>query len=109
MNQIPLTALPNQTISFNVDGAYWQLHIYQAVNFVCADVMRDGVAITSGVRCFVGVPLLQYPSMYLPNFGNFIFDADVDWTNFGMSCNLYYLTQAELQQFEELMISGVTS
>ncbi len=109
MNQIPLTALPNQTISFNVDGSYWQLHIYQCVNFMCADVTRDGVAVISGVRCFAGMPLLQYPYMYLPTFGNFIFDSDVDWTNFGISCNLYYLKQSELQQFEELMLNGVSA
>lgn len=109
MNQIPLTALPNQNISFNVDGSYWQLHIYQCVNFMCADVTRDGVAVVSGVRCFAGMPLLQYPYMYLPDFGNFIFDADVDWTNFGLSCNLYYLHQDELQQFQEMMLSGVSA
>lgn len=109
MNQIPITALPNQTISFNVDGSYWQIHLYQCVNFMCADITRDGAAVVSGVRCFVGIPLMPYPSMYLPNLGNFIFDSEVDWTNFGVSCNLFYLQQSELIAFEALVLSGVAA
>ena len=74
-----------------------------------ADVTRDGVAVVSGVRCFAGMPFLQYQYQYLPNFGNFIFDADPDWTDFGVACNLYFLRQSELKQFEEMMLTGVSA
>jgi len=106
MFQIPLSALPNQSISFNLDGAYWQLRVFQAVNSMCADISRDGVPIVTGVRCYGGVALMQYPHMYQPNFGNFIFDSDADWTNFGTSCNLYYLQCGELEQFSELVLAA---
>lgn len=109
MYQVPITALPNQNISFNVDGAYWQIHVYQSVLHMCIDVARNGTPVASGVRCFVGIPVLQYEYMYLPNFGNFVFDSDVDWTNFGVSCNLYYLQQNELQQFMSMVQSGVSA
>jgi len=106
MYQIPLAGVANQSISFNVDGAYWQLHVYQSISHMCIDIAQNGVAIASGVRCFVGIPLMQYPYMYLPNFGNFVFDSNPDWTNFGTSCNLYYLEQAELNEFTEAIMSG---
>ena len=76
---------------------------------MCADITRNGVSIASGVRCFGGIPLLQYSYMYLPNFGNFVFDSDADFTNFGVSCNLYYLEQNELQQFNELIANGAAA
>lgn len=108
MQQIPLEALPNQTISFNVDGAYWQLKVYQTIQFMTADIYRNGQPVSTGIRCFGGIPLLQYEYMFLPGFGNFIFDSDADWTNFGTNCNLYYLNKTELQQFNEDVLSGST-
>lgn len=70
---------------------------------MCADVTRNGQPIISGVRCFVGQPLMPYPYMYEPNFGNFVFDANPDYTNFGVSCNLFYMSSSEFAQFKELM------
>lgn len=105
MFQVPLSPLPNQTIAFNVDGAYWQLHIYQAVTQVYADVSRNGTPLITGVRCFSGIGLLPYKHLHLPNFGNFIFDSDVDWTKFGISTSLYYLTLPELTAYQALVDS----
>jgi len=105
MYQIPLAQVPNQAISFNASGAYWQVRIYQSVRFMCMDVAKNGVTIATGVRCFGGTKILQYPYMYSPAFGNFVFDSDADWTNFGLSCNLYHLDQIELQQLETVMLS----
>lgn len=102
MYEIPLNSVPNQSISFNVDGAYWQLHIYQSLQHMCADISINGVDVVSGIRCFAGIALMQYDYMYLPNYGNFIFDSDPDWTNFGTSCKLYYLQQSEFIQFKSL-------
>lgn len=97
---IPLTPVPNQSISFNADGAYWQVHVYQAINYMCADITRNGTKLIDGVRCFGGIPLLPYSYMYAPNFGNLVFDEDADYTNFAASCNLLYLTATELAEFQ---------
>lgn len=102
MDLIPLTAVPNQSVAFNVDGAYWQVHLYQAVDKVYADVSRNSEVLITGVRCFGGVGLLPYDYMYMPNFGNFIFDGPVDWTTFGVSCRLYYLPLTEYQRYQTL-------
>jgi hypothetical protein len=102
MFQVPIIAVPNQYVSFNVDSVYWQLHVYQSINFMCADIAQNGVPIMTGIRCFSGTPLMPYPYMYEPDLGNFIFDSDGDWTNFGTSCNLYYL---QAQEFADFMAS----
>lgn len=107
---IPLSQVANQQISFNADGVLWTVKVYQAITHMCADISRSVIAsdpagtvgpvpIVNGIRCFGGIPLLQYSYQYAPNFGNFVFDTDADWTNFGATCNLYYLDQAELQEF----------
>jgi hypothetical protein len=102
MYQIPITSVPNQSLSFNVDGAYWQLHIYQSIDNMCADVTLAGANVISGHRCLAGVPLMPYPYMHEPNYGNFVFDNIVDWTDFGIGCNLYYLDAAEWTEFKQL-------
>jgi hypothetical protein len=117
MLAIPLAQVPNQQISFNADGVLWTVHVYQAITHMCADVSRSAlptdpagtsgqVPIIQGVRCFGGIALLQYPYMYEPNLGNFMFDSDADWTNFGASCNLYYLEQSEIGEFVAALEEG---
>ncbi len=104
MLAIPLASVPNQAISFNADNALWTLHIYQGGKFVCADVRINGENVIDGFRCFGGIPVLQYDYMTAPDFGNFVFDEDPDWTNFGGSCNLYYLSKDEMAQFNAEMV-----
>jgi hypothetical protein len=107
MLAIPLAQVPNQQISFNADGVLWTVKVYQAINHMCADISKNEVPVASGVRCFGGVALLQYPYMYAPSLGNFIFDSDADWTNFGATCQLYYLEQSEISTFLNALSSGV--
>jgi hypothetical protein len=121
MLAIPLAQVANQSISFNADGVLWTIHLYQTINFVCADIMRSRlpsddpttvnangqVTLVSGVRCFGGIPLLQYAYLFSGGLGNFCFDSDADWTEFGASCNLYYLEQDELATFTNALASGV--
>lgn len=102
MFQIPLTSVPNQSLSFNLDGAYWKLHIFQAVSLMYMDISRNGEVVISGSRCLGGIPVMPYEHMHLPNFGNFIFDSNADWTLFGNSCNLFYLTAAEYEEYAAL-------
>jgi hypothetical protein len=99
MDLIPLAAVPNQSVAFNVDGAYWQIHIFQAVDKMHADVTRNGTSLINGTGCFGGIALLPYDHLFDPTFGNFIFDVDADWTEFGTACKLYYLNKTELAQY----------
>lgn len=100
---IPLAQVPNQTLSFNADNVLWTIHVYQGGHFINADIAINGTLVFNGVRAFGGIELLQYGYMTAPNLGNFVFDEDADWTNFGASCHLYYLNQAEMAQFDAAM------
>lgn len=106
MLPIPLTALANQEISFNADNAYWEIHIYQAIDKMYADIVRDGVTIVKGTRCLAGIGVLPYSYMHMPNFGNFVFDNTVDWTAFGVDCNLYYLDVNEWAAYQTAVKGG---
>ncbi len=103
MLAIPLATVPNQAISFNADNVLWTLHVYQGGKFMCADIQKNGVDVINGFRCFGGIAVLQYDYMTVPDLGNFVFDEDPDWTNFGGSCNLYYLSKDEMVLFEAEM------
>lgn len=98
MYRIPLTNVPNQQINFNVDGAYWQLHIYAAIEHMCVDISRNGVLLAEGVRCFGGIQVVPYFHMYR-GYGNFIFNGEPDWEQFGGAVNLFYLSAAELAEY----------
>ena len=110
MYPVPLQPIPTQTVSFNVDNAFWQLKFYQSINFMCCDITLNGTPVMSGVRCFGGFPLLPYDYMSQDGtYGNLIFDSDADWSEFGSTCNLYYLEAAEYQQFELMLLLGVSA
>lgn len=102
MFKIPLTSIPNQSISFNMDGAYWEVHVFQAIERMYIDITRNSQVVIQGSRCLGGIPLMPYRYMYAPLFGNFIFDSDADWTKFGNSCNLFYLTADEFTEYSKL-------
>ncbi|AWD92413.1 hypothetical protein [Xanthomonas phage Carpasina] len=106
MYKVELNPVPNQTVSFNLDGAFWQIHIFQSISFMCADISLNGRRVISGVRCFGGFGLMPYSYMTAPNFGNFVFDFDADWTGFGSTCSLYFLDAVEFKEFQSLMLSG---
>ena len=103
MFKVPLVNLPNQSIALNVDGAYWQLHISQATSYMYAAVTRDGIELIRGVRCLGGFGLMPYRHMYEPNFGNFVFDGDADWTRFNIDINLFYMTNSEWSEYQSLI------
>jgi hypothetical protein len=106
MLAIPLAQVANQNISFTADGVLWTIHVYQAINHMCADIYQNNVAVIQGVVCLSGTALMPYPYMYEPNLGNFMFDSDADFTEFGASCNLYYLEQSEISEFVAALAEG---
>lgn len=106
MYQIPLDSIPNQSVSFNVDGAYWQLHVFAAIENMCVDVYRNGTLLIQGVRCFGGIAVVPYDHL-MSGYGNFIFDNEVDYLNFSNSgCNLYYLNSEEFAEYNNQIEEG---
>lgn len=111
MQQIPLSKVASQESSFSLDGAFWTIKVYPAINHMVAEISRNGTLLMSGIRCFGGIKLLPYEWMCSGGFGNFYFDEDADWENFGDygTCNLYYMTADEVATYEATIKEGYAS
>lgn len=111
MERIPLSKVASQTVSFTADSEYWTIKVYPAISHMAADVSLNGTTLISGIRCFAGYPVVPYQYLIGDTLGNFIFDTEPDWENFGTSptCNLYYLTAAELASYNALIETGDAS
>lgn len=110
MIEIPLQAIPNQTLSIQLDGDQYDIKITattatttdhqtvaDSVNMI-VDIVRNNVAIVSGFRAMASYPLIPYS--YL-EAGNFVFvtsnDEYPDYREFGVTQSLIYATEAELE------------
>lgn len=95
--QIPLAPIPNQSLSVNLDGNFYDISIKSTKTIVFVDMYRNDVALVLGARVVPGFPILNY--RYLES-GNFILgtlnQALPDYTQFGTSQSLFYLSQLEL-------------
>lgn len=98
MRDIPIAAIPNQSLSVQLDDSRLVLRLKQGkADIMVADLERDGVPVISGTRVLAGEPIIPYH--YLEE-GNFILltldDALPIWTEFGVTQTLVYLTIAEV-------------
>ena len=98
MKTLTITATPNQSFSARLDNSLFDIAIKTINDTACIDVSRDGVALIKGARITPGTPI--FPYSYLET-GNFLFttlnDDLPDYTKFGISQNIYYITAAELE------------
>lgn len=95
--EIALEAIPNQTLSIQIDDNFWGITL-QAINgSMVATITRNGANVIAGMRCVAGSPLLPYNYM---ESGNFIFltadDELPDWQQFNVTQSLVYLSTEEL-------------
>lgn len=95
MMKIPLATVPNQSLSFTADSNFWELHLYQASDSMYMDIQIDGNLILSATRCVGGNLLIPYDYLWNPSYGNLVFDAEPDWEEFDITCNLIYLSNSE--------------
>lgn len=97
MRNIPIIATPNQSLSIRVDDTRLVLRLKEARGVMVADLERDGETVILGTRVLAGEPIIPY--RYLED-GNFLLltidDALPDWTVFGASQTLVYMTAAEV-------------
>lgn len=105
MINIPITNIPNQTLSINLDGNTYDLNIQATGNngnlgteIMAVDVIINNVAIVTGMRALPDFPII--PSRYLEN-GNFLIstmdDEYPNWRQFGITQSLIYVSQTELE------------
>lgn len=97
MRTIPITAVPNQSLSVQLDNLRYVLRIKEASGVMVADVERDSVTIITGTRVLAGELIIPYHYLEV---GNFIIltvnDELPDWRSFGVSQTLIYLEAADL-------------
>lgn len=105
MIQIPILAIPNQTLSIQLDNNQWDISIRStkdnddgSTGIMAMDIVINNVIILSGQRMVFGFPVIPYS--YLVN-GNLSFltevDAYPDWRQFGITQTLIYASNAELE------------
>jgi len=96
---IPLQAVPNQSLSVVVDGISYGLLLKTATNLTVVTIIRDNVTILSSTRAVFGTPIIPYG--YLED-GNFIFTCTTEdtlpfYTDFGVTQFLSFYTADELE------------
>lgn len=104
MQNVPLQALPSQTVSIQLGGQNCQINVYQTDNFgMFMDVYVAGAQIIAGVSCQNLTRIVR--DAYLGFQGDFVFydtsgnGADPDYAGLGATYTLTYLSAADLGSF----------
>jgi uncharacterized protein DUF6983 len=104
MIQIPITNIPNQSLSISLDGNVYDISIHACrdngvpgTGIVAFDVTINNTVIITGIRALPDFPII--PARYLEN-GNFLVttmnNEYPDWRQFGITQSLVYVSQSEL-------------
>jgi hypothetical protein len=96
---IPLTAIPNQSLSVRLNNQQFDLRVHDCGNSVMSiDITINDVILITGIRMVSNFPIIA--SEYMEN-GNFILQTSnyqyPDWTRFGVDQYLIYASQAEVE------------
>ena len=97
MMDIGIAAVPNQSLTVQLDDRVYDLTLREANGVMAASIARDGVDIIKNVRITAGTPLLPYQYQ---EAGNFLMTTEGDeliyYSNFDKTQFLLYLTPEEL-------------
>jgi hypothetical protein len=100
MRQIPLQAVPNQSLSFTADGNRWVVTIKQAVTSMIVDVVINDTAVITGFRIPGDDFILPYKYLGVRQ-GNLMMttqqDFLPDWNLFGQTQQLFYWSPDEME------------
>jgi|FreactcultureFD7_1027221.scaffolds.fasta_scaffold76176_2 hypothetical protein len=99
MLNIPLAAVPNQSLSVTLNSNQYDLRLHYCANDVMAiDLTINEVILLTGIRLVPNFPVIV--SEYMQN-GNFILQTVdneyPDYTRFGIDQFLIYASPAELE------------
>lgn len=120
MRIIPLQAIPNQSLSLQLDGINYDLRLHDCGNIMAVDIVVNNAALITGVRAVYGFPLIPYSYLEI-GVGNFTFINALDndneypyWDRFNTDQVLIYTSPQELQglnfsDFVQGVLSGPTT
>lgn len=100
MIDIGIAALPNQSLTVQLDGRLYSITLREANGAMAVSISRDGVRLVSNTRITAGTPLLPYRYQ---EAGNFLMTIDGEaipyYDQFGVTQFLVYVTPAELAAY----------
>lgn len=106
MIQIPILAIPNQSLSIQLDNNQWDILIRAchdnadgSTGIMAVDININNVEIISGQRAVCGFPIIPY--LYLENGNIGIVTANdeyPDWRQFGITQYLIYASNQEIEE-----------
>jgi hypothetical protein len=99
-SEIPLQALPNQSLSITLDGIRYGIRLRSTKLTIAIDLTINEEEVLMGSRVVAGSPVIPYK--YLKNGGgNFVFITELDdliyWEKFGINQSMIYFTIEELE------------
>ena len=98
-DQISLEAVANQSLTVLLDGQSYLLDFRLTLGSMAVSISINDAAVVSGSQFTADAPLIPYAHLE-GDGGNFIFetegDALPDFTEFGLTQFLFYITAAEL-------------
>ena len=97
MLEIPISALPRQSFSIQLGQSFYDFVITACQDIMAFTIVRDGTLIVSGQRAVAGYPIIPYEYLEDGNFLVLTNDEEYpDYTQFGITQSLMYITQEEL-------------
>jgi len=101
---IPIQAVPNQSLSVNLNGSQYVIAIRYTNGCMSVSISKDGVILVENVRAVGAYPVLPY--RYLEeNNGNFMFltanNLLPNYTQFNLTQSLLYFSPAELAVYRQ--------
>lgn len=99
MINIPLAAIPNQSLSITLNSQQYDIRIHDCGNGVMSiDIVINNVILITGIRLVPNYPVIV--SKYMQN-GNFVLQTMnyeyPDYTRFGVTQYLVFANPAELE------------
>lgn len=102
---IDLQPLPNQQFTLTINNINMNIDLKTAGDndnqIMLFALQVNGEYVCPYVPVFANQGVLPYKYMVSEAGGNFFFETDADeypnWSNFGSSCYLYFITQDELE------------
>lgn len=92
-----IQAVPNQSLSIQLDGFRYDITLKEAQGVMTASVVRDGNTLIDGVRLVSGTPVLPYRYQ---EQGNFVLNTEAydlpQYLAFGVTQFLVYLSADEV-------------
>lgn len=102
MIEIPLTQIPNQSFSLQLDTSFYNITIKFVINLMTVSIVRDGEVIIENVRAEPNQGIIPYDYLQDGNFAFLTVDNEYPiYTSFGVDQFFIYATQDEIEVLRE--------